>query len=103
MPDVRQMTWKTSGHDEDCIDAHVVTRPQVARSEPLGREHHTTKPPCVERESSGLVRRSSFHFYEGKDPAAARNDVDLTAGHPRPPDEDPPAMQPQPKGCECFG
>src|SRR5688572_16633011 len=103
MPDVRHMMRESPRDDEDRVDPHVVTRSQIARSEPLGRDDHPAQPPRVERHGSRFGCPTRLHLDEGKDSAAPRNDVHFSARYASAAGEDSPAMQAEPYGCEGFG
>jgi hypothetical protein len=96
------MPWQPAGHDEDGIDANVVTRPRVAGGEPLGGDRDTAEAIFVEREGGGIFAAPLLHFHEGDRLSALRNEIDFTAVNTRSPSENSPAMKPQPPGREGF-
>ena len=75
----------------------------VPRREPLGRDDDPAQPVCVERKAGSVLGGARLDLDEGEDSAAACDDVDLAAGDPSPPGEDPPAVQPEPHRRERFG
>ena len=102
MPDVRQVPWPAPRHDEQRIDAHVVTVTHVAGSETLGSHHHAAQPPLVERKCRRFLGCALLHLDKGEYLATARDDIDLAARNASAALEDSPALQPQVPAGKAF-
>jgi len=102
-PDVGQMVGKATWDDEHRVDAHLVAVAKEARCQPLGGDRDAAQPIFVEGQARGVTARPLLDLDESDRPAAASDQVDLSAGNPRPPLQDSPSVQPQPPCGDGLG
>lgn len=97
------MPWQPAREQEDGIDTDVVAGSGVADRESLGGDRDSPQPVLVERHGGALLAGTRLYLDEGQHPPAARDQVDLTAGHPGALGKNPPAVQAQPPGRQPLG
>ena len=97
------MTRQAAGDEEDGVDADIVAGAHDARRQPLGSDGDAAKPVLIERHGRAFLAGACLDLDEGEDATAARDQIDLAAGHPRALGKNAPAMQPQPPGGQPLG
>ena len=73
------MTGKAAGHDEQRIDANIVSVAGITRSKPRGRDRHPTQPVAVEGPIGSLLAAALLDLDECKRSSAAGNKIDFAA------------------------
>jgi hypothetical protein len=97
------MAGQPAGQQENGVDADVVTGPGKTGRKPLGRNGHPPQPILIERHGGAILASARLDLDESDNPTAARDQVDLAAGHSRALGQDPPAMETQPPGRQPLG
>jgi len=95
MPNVSEVLGQFPGHDENCVDAHIVALPAIYSSELFRGGGDSLKAMAVKREAGGIVAASRFDFDKGDKPAAPGDDVHFAAANPGATGEDAPALEAQ--------
>ena len=97
------MTWQAARHEEDGVDADVVSGAHEARRQPFGSDGDAAQAIVIKRHGGAFIGRARLDLNEGENAAAAGDQVDFAAGHPRAFSENAPAMQSQPPGGQPLG
>jgi hypothetical protein len=104
------MARQASRNDEHGVDPHDIAGAGETRREPFGRYRNAAQPIFIERPGRRFSSRPLLHLDERDRPAAASDEVNLTAGHSHPSGQDAPAFEAKPPGGQslcsapsCFG
>ena len=103
LPDVPEVLWPAERNDENGIDADIVARSHVARSEALRGHHYPPEPPGIDRHRCGFRGGASLHLDERDDPAPPGDHVDFPARDPRATRKDVPAVKTEEPACDGLG
>lgn len=90
------MLRQASRHDENRIDANVISGPGIAHRETLGSNRNTPQAVAIERQGGCLVRAARLDLDEGDDTPPARDEIDLATGNAGTGRKNAPAVKPQP-------
>ena len=88
------MLWPAVRHDEDRINADVVTGAGVTRLELARGDRDPAQAMLVERERRGVSSSALLDLDKRQHPAAPRDQIDLAAAHFHPLGQNPPAVEP---------
>ncbi len=102
VPHVDQVHWPTARDEEQSVDANVVAVAGKSRCQALGGDCDAAQAVLVERHRGGFLGRTLFDLNERHCAPAARDKIDLAAGHAGAARKDSPAVEAQPPGSERF-
>jgi len=101
-PDVGEVAWQLAGHNENCVDADVVSRPCIARRKSLGGGGNAAKAIFVEGQGCRIITIALLDLDEGNHFSAPRDQVDFAARNSCAPRQDSPTVQTEPPGGHRF-
>ena len=100
LPDVDEMARPLAGHDEQSVDADVVSGPGIARRELLSSRGDPAEAMLIQGQASSIGAAPLLDLNERHDAAAPGDEVDLAAANPGALREDSPTMEPEPPSRE---
>ena len=103
MPHIDEVVGEAARHNEDGVDADIVTGAGVTRGKLFGGGGDAAQAVAIERHSGSIGGRALFHFDEGEHLAAPGDEVDLPATKLHAPAKDSPAVEPEPPGGDGLG
>jgi len=102
MPDIGEMARQAARHQEDGIDANVVTFSDIAGRQPLGGNDNASQAVLVQRKGRGFLCCPRLDLDKRDNPSASCNEIDFATRRLGAPRQDSPAMQAQPPGGDGF-
>jgi hypothetical protein len=94
--------WEAARHDENRVEAHIVSGTHEAGRECIGCGGDAAEAELVERVIGFSGGGASLYLDESNNAAPAGNEIDFSHWCTHPPSNDPPALQLEPKPRQPF-